>query len=249
MHLLRPVRLHNHDCRVWGLVLLASCSAAAFAVEPGAAAPAATRTLPSPTLDTSRAAQARGSDRPSLEKAVAGVVVGALATRFDGRGVEVRFGAIDDQPGDAGRRAISGEGQMRFSGDWAWIGFTFRTQYDVLLGQAGAPGLVLGVGGDARPVPNGTAMVQQLDERLVQALQAELAFASIRLQLDRIESVQTGQNYLLIDAWGLADFGRDGSSQIRIAAFYDRRTGHRLQLHYDLDAVPDDDAMPPVAGR
>ena len=231
-------------------MLLLAHSTPAFAVEPGATAPAPTRTLPSPVLDsTSRAAQARGSDRPSLERAVAGVVVGALAAQFDGRAVEARFGAIDDQPGEAGRRAISGEGQMRFAGDWAWIGFNFRTQYDVLLGQAAAPELVLGVGGDARPVPNDTAVVQQLDDRLVQALREELAFASIRLQLDRIESVETGQNYLLIDAWGLADFGRDGSSKIRIAAFYDRRSGQWLQLHYDLGTAPDDTAIPPVAGR
>lgn len=230
-------------------MLLLAQSPVAFAVEPGATAPAS-RALPRPALDTaSPAVQARASDRPALEKAVAGVVVGALATQFDGRAVEARFGAIEDQPGDAGRRAISGEGQMRFAGDWAWIGFKFRTQYDVLLGQAAAPELVLGVGADVRPVPNDTATVQQLDDQLVQALREELAFASIRLQLDRIESVEAGQNYLLIDAWGLADFGRDGSSKIRIAAFYDRRSGEWLQVHYDLGAAPDDTALPPVAGR
>jgi hypothetical protein len=235
-------------CWTWGLVLLLAHSPVASAVEPGATAPA-TRALPRPVLDSaSPAVQSRASDRPALEKAVAGVVVGALAAQFDGRAVEARFGAIDDQPGDAGRRAISGEGQMRFAGDLAWIGFAFRTQYDVLLGQAAAPELVLGVGEEARPVPNDTAVVQQLDDRLVQALRADLAFASIRLQLDRIESVETGQNYLLIDAWGLADFARDGSSKIRIAAFYDRRSGQWLQLHYDLGEAPDT-AMPPVAGR
>jgi hypothetical protein len=237
-----------HACWTWGLVLLVAHATAAFAVEPGASA-TATRALPRPALDTaSPAVQARASDRPALEKAVAGVVVGALAARFDGRAVEARFGAIDDQPGDAGRRAISGEGEMRFVGDWAWIGFQFSTQYDVLLGQAAAPELVLGVGAEARPVPNDVAVVQQLDDRLVQALRADLAFASIRLQLDRIEAVETGQNYLLIDAWGLADFGPDGSSKIRIAAFYDRRSGQWLQLHYDLGIEPDT-AVPPVAGR
>ncbi len=237
-----------HAGWTWGLALLLAHSTAALAVEPGATAPAATRTLPRPSQDASPATQSRGSDRPSLEKSVAGVVVGALATQFDGRAVEARFGSIDDQPGDAGRRAISGEGQMRFVGDWAWIGFAFRTQYDVLLGQAATPELVLGVGGDARPVPNDTAVVQQLDDRLVQALRGDLAFASVRLQLDRIESVEAGQSYLLIDAWGLADFGRDGSSKIRIAAFYDRRDGQWLQLHYDLGSAPDT-ALPPVAGR
>jgi hypothetical protein len=237
-----------HACWTWGLVLLLAHVPAAFAAEPGATAPA-TRALPRPALDTaSPAVQTRSRDRPALEKAVAGVVVGALATQFDGRAIEARFGAIDDQPGDAGRRVISGEGQMRFAGDWAWIGFTFRTQYDVLLGQAAAPELVLGAGAEARPVPNDTAVVQDLDDALVQALRSDLTFASIRLQLDRIESVEAGQGYLLIDAWGLADFGRDGSSKIRIAAFYDRRSGQWLQLHYDLGEAPDT-ALPPVAGR
>ncbi|MGO4220356.1 hypothetical protein AB4Y64_00610 [Lysobacter sp. TAF61] len=221
------------DCLAWTLVLLLWPATAALAGPPSAPAHAvATRAL----------------DRAGIEKAVAGVVVGALAAQFDGRDVEARFDAFDDQPGDDGRRSISGEGQMRFAGDLAWIGFKFRTSYDVLLGQAGVPELAIGAGGDARPVPNDTAIVRQLDDRLVDALRLDLGLSSIRLQLDRIESVETGQNYLLIDAWGLADFGRDGSSNIRIAAFYDRRSGQWLQLHYDVDAPPAP-AMPPVAGR
>ncbi|HEY5851884.1 MAG TPA: hypothetical protein VIT62_14105 [Lysobacter sp.] len=195
-----------------------------------------------------RPAPSHGIGRPSMEKAVAGVVVGALAAQFDGRPVEARFDAIDDQPGEDGRRVMSGEGQMRFAGDVSWIGFSFRTAYDALLGQAGAPELVLGVGGDARPVPNDTIMIRQLDDHLVDTLRRERGMQSVRLQLDRIETVETGEHYLLIDAWGLADFGMDGSSKIRIAAFYDRRSGQWLQMRYDMDAAPET-VMPPVAGR
>ncbi|UNK49960.1 hypothetical protein MNR01_02665 [Lysobacter sp. S4-A87] len=220
-----------------------------MAVEPGAPSPMPVKAVPMPPAElASRAAMARSNDRPTLEKAVAGVVVGALAAQFDGRAVEARFGAISDEPGESGQRSVSGEGQMRFTGDVAWIGFQFRTRYDVLLGQAGPPELVLGVGGDARPVPNDTAMVQRLDDHLVDTLRRTLGSTSVRLQLDRIESVETGQDYLLIDAWGLADFGIDGSSNIRIAAFYDRRSGQWLQLHYDM-ATPPAAALPPVAGR
>ncbi|MFC3816200.1 hypothetical protein [Lysobacter sp. GCM10012299] len=219
------------------MLLLSHC-AIAVAVEPDAPASAPTRPLQA----------TRGNDRPTLEKAVAGVVVGALAAQFGGRPVEARFGAISDEAGEDGRRSVSGEGQMRFTGEAAWIGFRFRAQYDVLLGQAGTPELVLGAGGDARPVPNDTTIVRRLDDQLVDTLRRELGSASVRLQLDRIESVETGQNYLLIDAWGLADFGIDGSSPIRIAAFYDRRNGEWLHLDYDM-TTPPQVALPPVAGR
>jgi hypothetical protein len=236
------------DCRKWALLLLLQATAAS-AAEPGAIAPPGVRPLPAPaTIGSTRAAPTQGTDRPSMEKAVAGVVVGALAAQFDGRSVEARFDAIDDQAGEDGRRVISGEGQMRFAGDVAWIGFSFRTAYDVLLGQAGTPELVLGVGGDARPVPNDTTMIRQLDDHLVDTLRREHGMPSVRLQLDRIETVETGEHYLLIDAWGLADFGMDGSSKIRIAAFYDRRSGQWLQMRYDMDAAPET-VMPPVAGR
>lgn len=237
----------------WGLLLFAFVCEAAFAVEPAAAAAAVPRASAPATAH---------DDRPALERAVAGVVVGALATKFGGRAVEARFGAIEqrladgapaDGAADAGQHVISGDGQMRFAGETSWIGFRFRARYDVLLGQVGTTEVVLAVGGDARPVPNDTSMVRQLDDRLVDSLRGQWGLPSVRLQLDRIETVETGQHYLLIDADGLADFGRDGSSGIRISAFYDRRSGQWLQLDYDLDAPPQPAvpslAVPPLAGR
>lgn len=195
------------------------------------------------------------SQPPSAEKLIAGAVVGALAERFGGRGVEVRFGAIEQRPVDERRHSIEGEGHLRFVGDPAWIGFRFRSVYDTLFGQPGPPVLEIGVGGDARPIPNDSLALRQLEDRMASALQAETGLHDVRMQLDRVDTVETGEHYLGIEARGLADFGRDGSRDLRISALYDRRSAQWLELDYELAAdapmpePPSSTAQSVVAGR
>ncbi|MBU8977918.1 MULTISPECIES: hypothetical protein [unclassified Lysobacter] len=214
----------------FGLCLL---SLPAASNEPIATAPAATQALP----------PARALDRTAMEKAIAGTVVAGLAERFGGRAVEVKFGDLSVEPLDARQRLIRGEGGLRFPGETGWIGFRFVSRYDDFLGQAGWPELEVGVGGDGRAIPNDSLALRQLEDRMADTLQREMGIASVRMQLDRVETIEMAGHYLGMDARGLADFGRDGSSDVRIRALYDRRDGQWLQMDYQLG--PD---APMVAG-
>ena len=218
-----------------GLCLL---SAQAFSNEPVSIAPATARALPS-------APAPRAMDRAALEKAIAGTVVAALSERFGGRAIEAKFDDLDAQPLDAQQRLIRGEGGMRFAGETGWIGFRFASRYDDFLGQAGWPELEVGVGGDGRLIPNDGVALRQLEDRMSDTLQRELGMASVRMQLDRVETVEMASHYLGMEARGLADFGRDGSSEVRIHALYDRRDGAWLQMDYQLG--PEDVGKPQLA--
>ena len=218
-----------------GLCLL---SAPALSNEPIATAAAPTRVLagvPAP----------RALDRAALEKAIAGTVVAALSERFGGRAVEAKFDDLQAQPLDAQQRLIRGEGGMRFAGETGWIGFRFTSRYDDFLGQAGWPDLELGVGGDGRLFPNDSRSLGQLEDRMADTLQRELGMMSVRIQLDQVDTVEMAGHYLGIEARGLADFGRDGSSEVRIHALYDRRDGAWLQMEYQLG--PEDAGKPRLA--
>lgn len=175
-------------------------------------------------------------DRAEIEKAIAGSVVAALADRFGGQAVEAKFGAFDVRTVDGRQRSIRGEGGMRFAGEAGWIGFRFHSLYDTLLGQAGPPEVEIGVGGDARAVPNDGVALRQLEDRMAALLQQETGVADVRMQLDRVETLEMAQHYLVMQAQGLADFGRDGSSDLRVRAIYDRRSGAWLQLDHVLGA-------------
>lgn len=188
--------------------------------------------------------EAGTQDRAATEKLIAGAVVGRLAQRFDGRPVEVKFGALRMQPLDERTQAIDGEGSLRFAGDPGWIGFRFRSLYDRVLGQPAPPDIEVGVGGDARPIPNDSLALRHLEDRTIEALQRELGADDVRMQLDRVETVETGEHYLGIEARGLADFGLDGSRAIHIHALYDRRNAQWLRLEYEL---PGDTPMAQVA--
>lgn len=175
-------------------------------------------------------------ETPDIERRVAGSVVSALAERFGGRGVEVRFDGVELSALDGRRQSVSGRGGVRFAGEAAWIGFRFSGLYDTLLGQPGRPQVEIGVGGEGRSVPNDGIALRQLEDRMTATLHDATA-TTVRLQLDRVETFETGQHYLSMDAQGLADFGLDGSRGIRVRALYDRRDGQWLQLDYDLGAA------------
>src|SRR5690606_28844712 len=90
-----------------------------------------------------------------------------------------------------------------------------------------------GVTSKERDLPNDPMLVRQLDERVVERLGQEFAEQTVRLQLDRIRTVQAGSHYLRIDASGIADFGPEGTSSARIEALYDRRDGAWLRVDYE----------------
>lgn len=219
-----------HRLAACSLIAALSWATAAVAVEP----------MTTPATGSVRApipAPGAVQESTDIERRVAGSVVGTLAERLGGRAVEVRFDGVELVALDQRRQSVSGRGGVRFAGESAWIGFRFSSVYDTLLGQPGRPQVEIGVGGEGRSVPNDGIALRQLEDRMAATLQEAMA-TPVRLQLDRVETFETGQHYLGMDAAGLADFGLDGSRDIRVRALYDRRDGQWLQLDYDLGAAP-----------
>lgn len=189
--------------------------------------------MQAPARSAAPASRAEGDE--TLHNAVAAVVVAALTEQFDNRTVAVQLDSADVQIASIRDRVVSGEGRMRIGADDEdWIGFRYRTLYDTLYGSAGYPEVTLGGSRDERTVPNDSALVQQLDARVAAAIGKEFKDQPVRLQLDRITTLEAGKRFLRIDATGIADFGRDGSTPARVDALYDRRDEAWLRVNYEL---------------
>ena len=207
---------------------------AAFGIAAAVQAPH-TQSQPQATPPQAAPSKPRAKDDETLHNAVAAVVVAALTEQFDNRTIAVQLDSADVQIVSIRDRVVSGEGRMRIGADDEdWIGFRYRTLYDTLYGSAGYPELTLGGSEGERAVPNDSALVQELDARVVAALDKEFQGQPVRLQLDRINTLEAGERFLRIDASGIADFGREGSTPARVEALYDRRENAWLRVNYEL---------------
>ena len=152
--------------------------------------------------------------------------------------MSIKLDKLDVQPSSIRDRIVSGEGRLRIGGDEDWIGFRFRTLYDTSLGNASYPDLTLGgISTSEREVPNDSLLVRQLDENVVGLLGKEFGNQAVRLQLDRITTVEAGKRYLRISASGIADFGREGTTPAQVEALYDRRDNAWLRVNYELGSA------------
>ncbi len=178
-------------------------------------------------------------DRDAIDGAVAGVLVGALTEQFGGRAVSIKLGKLNVMPSSIRDRIVTGEGRVRIGSDEDWIGFRFSTLYDTSIGSAAYPDITLGgIASGEREVPNDTALVRQLDDNVVARLGKEFSSQPVRLQLDSITTVEAGTRYLRINASGIADFGRDGTSPAHIEALYVRHDNAWLRANYELGPTP-----------
>ena len=171
----------------------------------------------------------------AVNGAVAGVLIAALTEEFGGRSVSILLDKVGIEQASIRDSSVTGQGRARIGGDEEWIGFRFSTLYDTALDIAAYPEITLGgVTSEERDMPNDPGLVRQLDERVVERLGEEFAQQPVRLQLDRITTVEAGSHYLRIDASGIADFGPEGTSSARIEALYDLRDRAWLRVDYEL---------------
>ncbi|MGJ4802010.1 hypothetical protein ACQYVW_02065 [Luteimonas sp. SDU82] len=175
------------------------------------------------------------SGNEALDNAVAAVVVAALAEQMNTASIEVSIDSYEVGIASLRDRNVSGLGRMRLDGDEEWIGFRYSTVYDTTFSSAGYPRLTIGgVSAGEREVPNDSGLVRELEERVMVELDRQFGGRSTRLQLDDINTVQGGGRLLRINAQGIADFGLDGSTPVRIEALYDRVAGAWQRVNYDL---------------
>jgi len=199
---------------------------------PGSAAP------PKPQAQAQASAQARAAlaqERETLDGVVAAALVGALSEQLGDRPVKIKLERVDVQTTSLRDRLVTGQGAMQIDNAEDWIGFRFSTLYDALLESAGYPELSIGtVGPEGRVVPNDATLVRELDDRVVDMLGKEFGTQQVRLQLDRIATMEAGTRYLRIDARGIADFGLDGVSPVQVEGLYDRQERKWLRAAYTL---------------
>lgn len=218
----------------------------------GAQAAASTSTKPAKAISATAGenrAESPGEGREAIDGAVAGVLVGALTEQFGGRTVAIKLDKVSVLPSSVRDRIVSGTGRLQIGADQEWIGFRFRTLYDTEIGNARYPDITLGgVTSDEHEIPNDTTLVSQLDDTVVGRLGTEFANQNVRLQFDRITTVEAGSRYLRISASGIADFGRDGTTPAQVEALYDRRDKIWLRVNYELGPTANREDEGAIAG-
>lgn len=212
-------------------------AAALFAVIGCAAVPALAQAPVEPPADAPAARHGASSGDETLDNAVAAVVVAALVEQMDTQSIEVGIDSFDVRISSLRDRVVSGEGRMRVGEDADWIGFRYSTVYDTTFRSAGYPRLTIGgVAAGEREVPNDAALVRELEDRVAAELGRQFDGRDVRLQLDRIGTVEGGRRLLRISAQGIADFGVAGDTPVRIEALYDRIAEAWQRVHYELGA-------------
>lgn len=229
--------LRRRRRRRFAVVLLS----AALGIAAGAqAAPPAAPPSSQPAKSTNVAARnAIAQEREILDSVVAASLVGALSEELGGRAVKIKLDRVEVQTTSLRDRLVSGQGMLQIENASDWIGFRFTTLYDAILESAGYPELSIGISGpEGRAVPNDAALIRELDDRVIGMLGEEFGTQRVRLQLDRISTVETGARYLRIDANGIADFGLDGTAPTRVEGLYDRQDNAWLRVAYVLEGTP-----------
>lgn len=174
-------------------------------------------------------------ERETLDGIVAASLVGALSEQLGGRAVKIRLDRVDVQPTSLRDRKVSGQGALQIDSAEEWIGFRFSTLYDAIQESAGYPDLKIGtVGPEGRIVPNDATLVRELEEHVAGKLGEEFGGQHVRLQLDRIDTIEAGPRYYRIDAGGIADFGLDGTAPVQVEGLYDRHERNWLRAAYTL---------------
>jgi len=180
--------------------------------------------------------EALAHERETLDGVVAASLVGALSEQLGDRPVKIKLKHVDVQVTSLRDRLVTGQGELQIDTAQDWIGFRFTTLYDAIFESAGYPELSIGtVGPGGRTLPNDSKLVRELDDRVVGMLGKEFGYQQVRLQLDRIDTIEAGTRYLRIDARGISDFGLDGTAPTRVEALYDRTANVWLRVAYVLE--------------
>jgi hypothetical protein len=212
-------------------LLLAACLGAVPVL--AQSAPVATPPGTSATSEPRQRAATSGDE--TMDNAVAAVVVAALSEQLNTATIAVNIDSFDVAIASVRDRTVSGTGRLRVGDDAEWIGFRYSVPYDTSFSSAGYPRLTIGgVAASEREVPNDASLVQQLEDRVAVELDRQFGADSSRLQLDDISTVQGGARLLRISAAGIADFGRNGNTPVRIEALYDQVANAWQRVNYEL---------------
>ena len=219
-----------------GLAMLVAMAFAQAHAQQAAIAETAVKPAAKPAPKAANRQASSGDE--ALDNAVAAVVVAALAEQMNTQAIAVNIDSFDVRISNVRDRVVSGLGRMRVGDDADWIGFRYSTVYDTTFRSAGYPELTIGgVSAGEREVPNDAMLVRQLEDKVATELDKQFGDRASRLQLDRISTVEGGKRLLRISAQGIADFGINGSTPVRIEALFDQVANAWQRVNYELGAA------------
>lgn len=173
------------------------------------------------------------------QAAVAAVLVTTLAERFDDPALELRLDPAEISATGPHEQVVHGQGQLKLtgSGEQDWLAFRYRSRYDAMFGTAGFAEITLGGDGEGegeRFVPNDARLLLDLETRVATEFESWPGAGRVFLQLDDIDSLQSGQRFLHIEANGIVDFGPGGSTAAHVDAIYDLQADRWLSIEQEL---------------
>lgn len=181
-----------------------------------------------------RTPQSRVEGVQAINDALAAALVGAIATQFDKRLIEVKLDRVESTLAGLVQRELHGNARMRIGNDAPWIPVTFTALYDTSSGTVGFPSLVLGADGPGHALPVDDRLSRQLADEVHARLGSEFSGQAVHFRIDQAKVVEVGHHFLQLDANGVADFGVEGTTTAVINALYDPDTQRWIHLSYEL---------------
>ena len=180
--------------------------------------------------------ETRAEGREAIDAAAAAAVVGAISGQFGERKVQVKLDHVDATPNSLIESDVSGNGRLLIgdAGDDDWLPFRFACLYDTATATASAPRLLIGGEIPGQSLDADSTVARELREQVQARLQAEFQQQPVRFSLDSAAATETGKRYTRIEARGIADFGREGTTPADIHALYDRRDRTWVRIVYEL---------------
>jgi hypothetical protein len=182
-----------------------------------------------------RLPETRAEGREAIDAAAAAAVVGAISGQFGERKVQVKLDHVVATPNSLIESDVAGDGRLLIGdGDDDWLPFRFACLYDTASATASAPRLLIGGDVPGQSLDADSTIARQLSEQVQARLQAEFQEQPVRFSLDSAAALETGKRYTRIEARGIVDFGREGTTPADIHALYDRRAHAWVRVAYEL---------------
>ena len=180
--------------------------------------------------------ESRAEAAQSIDAAVAAALIGAIATQFGERKVEVKLDHLKSDPVSLVDLEVAGDGRLRIGDDDEWLPFRFEALYDSVAATVAQPRLTIGSDGSGEAVAVASSLGREFQARVADRLQQEFVGQPARLRLDRITRVAAGRRYARLEGVGAVDFAKEGSSVAQVRALYDSNRQEWLQVAYELGA-------------
>lgn len=171
----------------------------------------------------------------ALRDAMAGAVIGTIASQFGETEVEIKLDALRSEQINLIDNSISGEGRIRLGESDTWIPLTFQGLYDTTTASVSAPQLQLGGKAvAAHALAPKAPLGRELEAEVIQRLQSEFGNQPVDFALHNTDLQQLDAHRSRLFATGVTDFGDEGTVATAVEAVYDQRQGKWLQVAYTL---------------